>query len=266
MLPSLITSLATDVRQLVTSYHSFCARKTDGSVWCWGSSFYTQVGYGPGLDTSGPVKIPLLQAPAVTVAGGSAGTSCALLSDSGVWCWGMVSNAAGVFDRQPTPIQIAGLPSTIVELAVGWGHACARAGDGTVWCWGRNDDGMLGDGATFLFASLPVEVRRLGQSVVQLASSANHTCARKDDGTLWCWGSNNEGELGDGTTTDRATPIQVPLPARVRQVAIGSAGRTCAVLEDGTVWCWGECQQSDCGSFRSSSPVQISGLSSVSAV
>jgi alpha-tubulin suppressor-like RCC1 family protein len=181
----------------------------------------------------------------------------------------MVSNAAGVFDRRPTPFQIADLPSAIVEIAIGWGHACARADNGSVWCWGRNDHGTLGDGSAVFFATLPVEVRGLGQNVVQLASNASHTCARKDDGTLWCWGSNYEGQLGDGTTTDRAMPVQVQLPTRVRQVAVSSEDRTCAVLDDGTAWCWGNndgCELGDCNGFRSSVPVQISGLSSVASI
>jgi len=159
----------------------------------------------------------------------------------------LLLSVAAFADKKP--FQIADLPSAIVEIAIGWGHACARADNGSVWCWGRNDHGTLGDGSAVFFATLPVEVRGLGQNVVQLASNASHTCARKDDGTLWCWGSNYEGQLGDGTTTDRAMPVQVQLPTRVRQVAVSSEDRTCAVLDDGTAWCWGNndgCELGDC--------------------
>src|SRR6185295_1544489 len=89
----------------------------------------------------------------------------------------------------------------VVEVAAGQFHTCARKGDGTLWCWGANDDGQVGDGTTDTPKPSPVQVAALGTSVVEVAAgSAPQTCARKGDGTLWCWGRNEYGQVGDGTT------------------------------------------------------------------
>jgi alpha-tubulin suppressor-like RCC1 family protein len=90
-------------------------------------------------------------------------------------------------------------------------YTCARKTDGTLWCWGRSFWGQLGDGTT-ADKSSPVQVTALGTSAVEVAVGEMYTCARKTDGTLWCWGYNFWGQLGDGTTTSpKLSPVQVPL-------------------------------------------------------
>lgn len=265
--PKPVASLSARVAQLSASDQSFCARGVDGAVSCWGNSFYTELGYGPQSVTARPAPLTSLGTRAVHIASGGAGTSCAVLAEGGAWCWGMVSNAKGVFDRKPFPEQVADLPRAR-QIAAGWGHACTRGDDG-VSCWGRNDSGELGNGAKFLFAMVPGPVKDIGADVVQLASSYNHTCARLSDGTLKCWGANTWGQLGDGTTAERLTPVQVAgLGGKARDVATGW-GHTCAVLETGTTWCWG---QNDLGQLAvdapssSPTPVRIAGLPPALAV
>jgi alpha-tubulin suppressor-like RCC1 family protein len=263
--PRKVASLKTPAAQLAASFASYCARLTDGTVSCWGQSYYVELGYGRQADTSGPVPISGLGKSVTQIAAGSAGTICALLSDGGIWCWGMISNAAGVSDRQPVPSQVAGLPAA-VEVAAGAVHACGRLADGSVWCWGRNDDGELGNGTSSFFEPLPTQVK-LGQPAVEVASSNVHSCARLADGTLWCWGANNFGQLGDGSELTSPTPVQVAaLGNDVRQVSPGSALHTCARLEDGTAWCWGANDSGQLGNGTSVSsplPVQVAGLSNV---
>ena len=263
--PVAVASLGTDVAQLAAGDSFFCARKTDGSAWCWGNNLAGQPDDGLTGYRPSPVEVVALGHSVAQVAGGGAAT-CALMTDGGVWCWGNISNTGGNFDARPVPFQVAGLPTNIVEVAVGWGHACARADDGTLWCWGRNDNGQLGDGSN-AFRAMPVQVSALAGLVVQVATTGTHTCARTINGMLWCWGGNDSGQLGDGTTTDSPTPLQVtPLGANVRQVSTSPSNHTCACLSDGTAWCWGNNyagQLGDGTTSQSAFPVQVSGLASV---
>jgi alpha-tubulin suppressor-like RCC1 family protein len=265
--PLAIASLGTDVAQLAAGFGSFCARKTDGGAWCWGDNLAGQPDDGPTAYRPAPIEVVALDHSVAQVAGGSGGTTCTVTTDGGVWCWGSISNASGSFAARPLPFQVDGLPTNIVEVAVGWGHACARAGDGTLWCWGRNDNGQVGDGSDAFFRETPVQVSALGAEVAEVATTGTHTCARTIDGTLWCWGSNDAGQLGDGTTTDSATPLPVALlGANVRQVATSPFSTTCARLADGTAWCWGNNYTGQLGDGTTSDstiPVQVYGLSSV---
>jgi alpha-tubulin suppressor-like RCC1 family protein len=262
--PRAVTTLKTSVAQLSAADQSYCARAVDGTVSCWGNSFYTELGYGTQGVISSPVPMSTLGTAVVHIASGRAGTSCAVLADGGVWCWGMLSNTSGVFDRQPVPVQVSGLPPAR-QVAVGWGHACAQTHDG-VYCWGRNEDGMVGDGTTSFYVSVPRRTQIVGQDVVQLSSASSHTCARLSDGTLWCWGANAGGQLGDGTTTLRKAPVQVTgLGGKVVDMAAGWVAHTCAVLADGTVWCWGQNDWGQLGAdtpWFSPVPVPIDGLPS----
>src|SRR5262249_48794973 len=117
-------------------------------------------------------------------------------------------------------------------------HTCARKSDGTVWCWGRNAEGQLGIG-NLTQKTTPVQVTSLGTSASQISSGIFHTCARKTDGTAWCWGYNANGQLGDGTMANRTAPVQVPvLGTGATDLSAGSS-HTCARKTDGRLLCWG---------------------------
>jgi alpha-tubulin suppressor-like RCC1 family protein len=107
-------------------------------------------------------------------------------------------------------VQVTALGASVVEVAAGIFHTCAGKADGTLWCWGWNGNGQLGDWS-FELETTPVQVTALGASVVGFAAGVDHTCAHEADGTLWCWGHNQYGEVGDGTQQDRVQPAQVPL-------------------------------------------------------
>ena len=143
-----------------------------------------------------------------------ANSSCALLMDGTVSCWGY--NADGQLGTNspvcvdcvdPTPAAVVNL-SGVAEIALGFRHACARRTDGTVACWGDNQYGQLGDGMAPTDAPVPVEVSGL-TGAVAIGAGNDHTCAFLDDGTATCWGRNHQGQLGDGTMTDSPVPVAV---------------------------------------------------------
>ena len=146
--------------------------------------------------------------------------------------------------RTNTPVFISGI-STAASISTGDNHTCVVLEDGTVRCWGGGSSGQLGDGSTTRNARSPVTVSGIS-TAVSIAAGPFHTCAVLEDATVWCWGGNNRGQLGDGTTIQRNTPVQVLLEFSgdtfLTSVAQVSAGQlhTCAVLDDGTARCWGE--------------------------
>ena len=234
--PVEVTTLGTSVVEVSTGglYHA-CARKADNTVWCWGWNGAGQLGDGTMVDKALPIQVTALGTGTVEIAA-RAGSTYVRKGDGTVWGWG--SNAAGPLGDGTLPIQVSGLGTGIVQISAGGDHTCARNGDGTLWCWGANDDGQIGDG-TKVFAPSPVQVTALGTSVIEVSAGGGYTCARKGDGTLWCWGHNAEGELGDGTTLDKPSPVQVTaLGTAVVEVAADD-WHTCARIADGTVWCRG---------------------------
>lgn len=156
------------------------------------------------------------------------------------------------------------------SVGVGSTHSCAVLESGRVACWGSNASGELGlgtAGPAQAQASIVVGVGGVGSlsGVSQVDGSAGHTCARLSTGTVVCWGANNQGQLGDGTTMDRPYPVAVPGLAGVLQVTTGNAF-SCALLSGGSVRCWGANGSGQLGNSMTSAapttaPVTVTGLS-----
>lgn len=157
-------------------------------------------------------------------------------------------------------------------------HSCALTSAGGAKCWGWNRDGMLGNGTT-VDSAVPVDVSGLASGVTAIAAGATHTCAVTKGGSVKCWGANAVGQLGNGTLTGSATPIDVvgltdavtAITADVIGPLYGPnlGGHTCAVTQAGTVKCWGRGQEGQLGngtSTHSSTPVDVQGLSGVTAI
>jgi alpha-tubulin suppressor-like RCC1 family protein len=128
------------------------------------------------------------------------------------------------------------------RLAVGASFTCNIVLDGSIKCWGQNDNGQLGDGTyDDNFIPSPTVSLGVGRTAVSITAGAAHICALLDDSSLVCWGSNQYGQLGDGTTDHRTTPTEVSsFPTGLLPVSISAgASHTCAILDDGTIWCWG---------------------------
>jgi alpha-tubulin suppressor-like RCC1 family protein len=205
--PTPVPGMANAVELAVGGGHG-CARRADGSVWCWPLS-----GLSPGAAATRVAQLP----PTKGVAAGMAFT-CAVLTDGSVSCWG-VNDFGEIGDGNiggdvsvPTPVKNL---TGVVQVGAGDRFACARLANGTVQCWGVYDDGQLGDGVinkTSISAGRPYPAPVLDLAdAVELAVGRQHACARKASGSIVCWGFNADGQLGDGTTQDRAVPTPVRL-------------------------------------------------------
>jgi alpha-tubulin suppressor-like RCC1 family protein len=269
--PAPLPALGTMVAEVATGDYHTCARRTDGSLWCWGRNQFGQVGDGTALPRPAPVRIGAEPAPGALgtdVAEVAAGQmhSCARRGEGTLWCWGRNSDGqlgdGSMMDR-PAPVQVTALGATVVEVALGQVHTCARRNDGTLWCWGGNVSGQLGDGSS-TGSPMPLQVTALGTNVAEVSAGALHTCARRSDGSLWCWGNNGNGQVGDGSNVGRLSPVPVTtLGTTVAEVSASFRWHTCARDTGGGVWCWGANRYGQLGDgtyAARTTPVRVVGL------
>lgn len=199
--PVAVTGLASGVAEISVGDQHSCALTDTGAMLCWGSDLSGQLGNGAGGDSNVPVAVSGLGSGVEAIAAG--GTfSCAVLSGGEVRCWG--SNAYGqlgdgVIASSDVPVTVSGVSSSATSIATGYGFACAGATSGGVQCWGRGDQGQLGDG-NGTDSSSPVAVSGLTAGIRSLSANGFHACAATTAGALRCWGSNDLGQLGDGST------------------------------------------------------------------
>ena len=175
----------------------------------------------------------------VSIASGGEHT-CALFSGGRLKCWGKGENGQvgdGYGSNRYYPTVVVGVEA--VAVSAGLAHSCAIDASRAVWCWGSNTEGQVGrvPGVNVL---LPTEVSGLGSGVVSVSAGGLHTCALGADHRVRCWGDNEAGQLGNGTSVGSAFPVQVlGLDEGVVAISAG-AGHTCAITLSGGVWCWGD--------------------------
>jgi alpha-tubulin suppressor-like RCC1 family protein len=193
--------------------------------------------------------------------------TCALTSDGAVKCWGENGSGElgdGTTTNRSTPGDVIGLSSEVIAVSAGMYHTCVITSSGGVKCWGNNGFGELGDGTT-TNSSSPVDVIDLSSGVIAISTGGNHTCALTSGGAVKCWGYNYAGELGDGTTTNSSSPVDVKdLSSGIIAVA-ASGAHSCALTSTGAVKCWGHNssgQLGDTTTFDRYTPVNVEGLSS----
>ena len=254
----------TDARQISTGNGSTCVLRADRTVWCWGLNNAGELGTGSTSLQPSPTPARLDLPPVRQVALGTF-HGCAVLMDGTVRCWGanrfgQTGVAAAASPMQcdegdgtpipcvPTPTAVAGLTG-VAQLSAGRNHTCARLGDNTVRCWGLNDSAQLGLGRVDPDSSpqsspAPVALA----DVAEVAAGGSHTCARRSDGTVQCWGWASLGQLGgaaavscgtaSGSVQCAQSPSAVPGLAGASSVAAGRF-HTCVALVGGGARCFG---------------------------
>jgi len=284
--------------------------RSDGTVWAWGDNSIGQLGDGTGggwdVDNYSitPVQVPGLtnvtavaaaQTPHMAMASLPA-HNVALRGDGTVWTWG--SNIRGQLGigtawadnwenesnaYRAAPVQVPNF-SNVTAVSAGAEHTVALRADGTVWAWGANSSGQLGIGVIEwnqnhdAFRTTPMQVSNL-TNITAISAGGLHTVALRADGTVWAWGSNFDGQLGNGVggwdDFLHTVPVQVVGLDNVAAISAGG-GHTMALRNDGTVWAWGANGVGQLGdgtggwdddaTFSRSTPVQVPGLSNITAI
>jgi len=251
------------------------ALKSDGTVWAWGNNQFGQIGVGTaggfGDFRVPPVKVQNLTN-VVAIAAGEY-SSYALKSDGTVWAWGCNDYGQlgdGTTTDRYTPVRVKNLTG-VRDIVAGRNYAFAIKNDGTAWAWGGS--GCLGDG-TSEDRHTPVRVKNL-TNVKQISTDggilSDHAVAVKTDGTVWAWGKNSDGQIGDGTSgifESKYEPVRVKNLSGV--IAVGTSDASSyAVKSNGTVWAWGDNSRGQLGDGTTTdrlTPVQVKNLTGVKAV
>jgi len=231
------------------------ALKSDGTVRAWGVG---TLGDGNRRGSNTPMQVQdLSEVTAIA-------SRQALRADGTVWTWGGNEHGRlgdGTNSPRFTPVQVNEL-SGVIAISQGF----ALRADGTVWAWGWNPDGQLGDGTTEN-RCIPVQVQNLRGITAVSNGGCIYSLALREDGTVWAWGKNDRGQLGDGTYENKPTPIQVSGLDGI--TAISAYHHSLALKKDGTVWAWGG---NSIWTLENDSvpvintPVQIQGLDGVTAI
>ncbi|MCB9652922.1 MAG: hypothetical protein H6729_02170 [Deltaproteobacteria bacterium] len=241
--PGRVDDLSNQAASISSGWGHLCAVKMDGSLWCWGDNQFGQLGDGTTDQRSRPVKI---LEDVVNVGAGPRHT-CAIKLDGTLWCWG--DNAYSELGDGTTiirlnPIQVTALGDHAIDVVAGNRFTCARKDDLTAWCWGRNDHGQVGRGGPFTSTEpTPAQVA-LAHPVLQIAAGSDHACALDDQANLYCWGSNEAGQLGVGEAwydpPGSSSPQPVINPTESPALEIQSGGSSnFALREDGSISVWG---------------------------
>ena len=255
----------TNWKQVSSGFIHTAAIKTDGTLWLWGKNNIGQLGDNTAVTKSSPVQTIAAGTNWKLVSGGSNHTA-AIKTDGTLWLWGYNSYGQlgdNTIVNKSSPVQtIAGGTNWKQVSSGGSKHIAAIKTDGTLWTWGYNSYGQLGDN-TAVSKSSPVQTISGGTNWKLVSSGAYHTAAIKTDGTLWTWGYNSLGALGDNTAVNKSSPVQTIAAGTNWKLVSGGAFHTTAIKTDGTLWTWGYNNNGQLGDntrVNKSSPVQtISG-------
>lgn len=249
-----VKSNISNVIALSSGGTSVCSLKKDQTIWCSGRNKSGELGNGTNVDSFVPVQAHQLNVSQVDA--GTNGLTCAVTSFGEGFCWGALANRFTPFTElsdSSTPVEIPNI------------HNFKQISVGTLDIYGLTTDG-------FVYVSneqnyTPTKVQGLN-NIQSISSSGVNTCVVSNDGGLWCWGSNQYGQLGNGTTLDSSTPIQVHSEQLFK--AVSAAGpTTCALTRSGDVYCWGNGEVGQLGNgskANSTLPVKVTSTKSFSSI
>lgn len=256
-------SLPGPALDLVVGNQNGCVLLEEGEIYCWGWNEHGELGDGPSYAVH-PEQVPGVTDAVSTALG--AFHSCALTGTGEVRCWGaptFTGDPEGV-GSNGAPITVGGLPGPKSELKAGSYHTCAKSESGELHCWGANGYGQLGDGNDRFIQGGAVLASLLGPVVHDFSGGWGHTCVTLADGTARCVGGYNAwGQLGDGSTEDSTTPVDVlTMGLSMDQVSLGAYHSCATGTTADSLYCWGNNQGGQLGprGGDTSIPELVSGL------
>ncbi len=227
------------VRDLASGANFTCVIAGDARTRCWGSDRHGERGDGGGSSAPTPVPTEVETTTAfVSLVAGRA-HMCALTAAGAAWCWGDGGALGdGTLTDRDAPVQVLG-ERTFSSLTAGESVTCGIAEDERAWCWGIAFEGQLGQGSPprpNTFTPAPVAG---STSFRSLAAGRHRVCGLDTEGLAWCWGSNYNGALGNGSGVSELAPVRVAGDRRYLALASGDF-HACALDAEGAAWCWGE--------------------------
>lgn len=206
-----------------TGYNLSCGIASDGQAYCWSHISNGQIGNVKTSDDLVPIKFDggdLLNGKTIQSITLGMVSNCLIASDKKAYCWGMGSDGElgdGLtthYSSTPVAVDTTGALKSkeISDVTIGAYHACALTVPGEVYCWGDNDHGQLGNGLqSDQLSPIQVDVSGVmsGKKIISISADNDHTCALSSDGKAFCWGENDDGELGNGTNIDSYVPVLV---------------------------------------------------------
>ena len=231
-----------------------------GNLWSWGYNFSGQLGDNTITTKSSPVQTIAWGSNWKQISCGNSYTAT-IKADGTIWNWGdngISQLGDNTSTHRSSPVQTIAFGVNWKSVSCGSYHTAAIKTDGTMWMWGLNGSGQLGDNTTTNRAS-PVQTIALGTNWKSVACGQVHTAAIKTDGTLWVFGTNTNGELGDNTIAHKSSPVQTIAGGTNWKQVYGGMFHTVAIKTDGTIWCWGQNSYGNLGdntTIGRSSPVQ----------
>ena len=248
--------------QIAAGANHTCVRANDGSVWCWGSGGFNQMGNG-GTSSSDPVQVSFGAGITASRLFAGGNTTCALTSDTFLTCWGrnnkgQIGNGTTQASSGVTPTAVTGVPSTftVSDVEVGDQHVCAVvSGGAAVRCWGYDNKGQLGtvsDGNTDKSTATPTD--SVGGTARSVSAGTQFTCVTLTDNSASCFGNNANGQLGRGSLppSTASAPGTTSVAGAINKVVTG-ANHACALMTAGTVQCWGSSSVGQVGNGTTSS-------------
>ncbi len=241
-----VNGLGSGVVSITASGFHTCALLTSGGIKCWGSAWAGNSYNTTAADNAIPVDVTGLNNGVVAITAGL-NHICALTNRGAVKCWGeneyQQLGDQSIRHTSAVPVYVIGLNSGVVAISAGGFHTCALMNTGNVKCWGENRAGQLGRTDAYGMAALTRDVNGLNNNVVAIAAGGRHTCALLNTGGVKCWGSNEAGELGNGTfggSWDKTSiPGDVSGLSRGVQAITARSGGACALMDTGLFKCWG---------------------------
>ena len=228
---------------VAVGYDHSCGLGQNGHAYCWGANGHGQLGNGSTTTASTTSAVTMPEGVTFTRLSAGFNFTCAVGSDGQAWCWGR--NDFGQLGQGNTttrlvPMAVSIPGATLTEIDCGSSSVCAVTAAGVAHCWGRNDMAQLGLGDLTNRLLPALRTEPAGVVLQDIALGSAHGCATSTDGRVWCWGFNNMGQVGNGTTDSVGLPVAVSMPGGLSALAVDTgAASTCARLSPGLLACWG---------------------------